>query len=84
MNVSDQTGEAVLAALGAAILLFTRSSPACACRTLVITVNKLRGVVYIDNVLLRGAKYARGCLQLLATMSGLAMPAENSLNSRRL
>lgn len=48
------------------------------------SVNKLRGLLYIDNTLLRGAKYAPGCLQLLATMSGLAMPAENSLNSRKL
>lgn len=46
------------------------------------SVNKLRGLVHIDNMLLRGAKYAPGCLQLLATMSGLA--AETSLNSRKL
>lgn len=48
------------------------------------SVNKLRGVVCVDNMLLRGAKYAQGCLQPLATISGLAMPAENSLNGRKL
>lgn len=48
------------------------------------SVNELRGVVYIDNVVLKGAKYASGCLQVLATMSDLALLAGNSLNSRKL